>query len=317
MKLLRGLHNLPVDWSGCVATIGNFDGVHRGHQALFDLTVQRARENQLPSVVVLFEPQPREFFSPDASMHRLMRLREKCFAIEHFPMDYVLCLYFNDHLARLSAQDFIETILLEQLKVASVVVGDDFRFGASRQGDGEMLKAAGRFSVDVVDALMEGDGRISSTRVRGCLDAGDFEQAALLLGKPYSLIGRVIHGARLGHELGCPTANMSVKGISEAVNGIHVVRVGVMEDGLAAPAKYANAVASLGYRPTVDGKHRLLEVHVLDQDVDLYGKRLKVEFLHKLRDEEKFVSIEALQQQMAQDVLDARRFFEGTIIYSV
>ncbi len=290
-----------------VLTIGNFDGVHRGHQALLDRLITRARRLDLPATVLTFEPLPREFFAPDSSPARLSALREKLALLEACGVDRVHVCRFNRRWAALSAQEFIDTVLVQGLAVRHLLIGDDFRFGAGRAGDFALLQeagAAGGFGVEAMHTVAVRDERASSSAVRDALMAGDLEHAADLLGRPYCIAGRVIHGDKIGRKLGCPTANIALKRRVVPLAGVFTVTVS--GNGL----RDAMGVASVGTRPTVDGRGRVaLEVHLLDCNADLYGAHLTVNFLHKLRDQVKYESLEALQVQIARDVQDAKNYF--------
>ena len=303
MQLVRGLHNLRPQHRGCVATIGNFDGVHRGHQAILARLRERALELGMPSCVVIFEPQPREYFAPQAAPARLARLRDKLELLAAEGIDRVLCLAFNQRLSKLSAAEFVETILVAGLGVQHLEVGDDFRFGCDRLGGFDYLQQAGSVHGFTVEAAqtVELDGlRVSSTEVRNALAAADFELAERLLGRPFAIAGRVLHGQKLARQLGWPTANVQLKRRRVPLTGVYLVSVAV--DGQPWPG-----VANIGVRPTVAGDGRAhLEVHLLDFAGDLYGRRLTVAFHHKLRDEQRFASLEALKAAIDADVAAAR-----------
>lgn len=307
MQLVRGLHNLKPALRGCVATIGNFDGVHRGHQAILQRLRERAAELQLPSCVVIFEPQPREFFAPDNAPVRLSRLRDKLELLAAAGVDRVLCLAFNRRLRELSAADFVRTVLVEGLGVQHLEVGDDFRFGCDRAGDFSFLEQAGRqfgFSVEDAITIELGGERVSSTRVRNAAQVADFALAEQLLGRPFSISGRVLHGQKLGRQLGTPTANVQLKRRRAPLNGVYLVSVEL--DGRVQPG-----VANIGMRPTVAGDGRAhLEVHLLDFAGDLYGRRLTVVFHQKLRDEQRFASLEALKAAIDADIASARAYWQ-------
>ncbi|MCC6073748.1 bifunctional riboflavin kinase/FAD synthetase [Pseudomonas sp. GCM10022188] len=308
MQLVRGLHNLRPSHRGCVATIGNFDGVHRGHQAVLARLRERAAEAGLPSCVVIFEPQPREFFAPDSAPPRLTSLREKLELLREAGVDRVLCLTFNRRLRELSAEQFIHQIMVEGLGVEHLEVGDDFRFGKGRTGDFALLVEAGAregFTVESA-ATIELDGeRVSSTRVREVLAAGDFAEVERLLGRPYRISGRVLHGQKLGRQLGTPTANLQLNRLRPALQGVYLVSVEL--DGRRWPG-----VANIGTRPSVKGDGRAhLEVHLLDFAGDLYGRRLVAQFHRKLRDEQRFASLEALKSAIDADIAAARAHWQG------
>ncbi|TWI54322.1 riboflavin kinase/FMN adenylyltransferase [Pseudomonas duriflava] len=308
MQLVRGLHNLSSLPQGCVATIGNFDGIHRGHQAILARLHERAVELNAPSCVVIFEPQPREYFSPESAPVRLTRLREKLELLAQAGVDRVLCLTFNRRLRELSAQAFIDQVLIQGLKVKHLEIGDDFRFGCDRAGDFEALVRSGQsngFTVEAA-ATVELDGfRISSTRVREALAVGDLVLAERMLGRPYSLSGRVLHGQKLARQLGCPTANVQLKRRLPPLRGVYLVKVDV--EGC-----LHTGIANIGLRPTVKGDGRPhLEVHLLDFAGDLYGRHLIVSFHRKLRDEQRFASLEALKAAIDADVAAARAYWLG------
>lgn len=307
MQLIRGLHNVRDQVQGCVLAIGNFDGLHRGHQALIQELVRAGRQYDLPAVIMTFEPQPNEFFSQDEPTPRLMRLREKMVGCAALGIDTLICVRFDAAFAAMTAEDFVETLLVQRLGVRLVLVGDDFRFGARRTGDMALLKKLGaqhQFDVMTHDTVSDRAARISSTRVRRALQAGDLKEAETLLGHPYMLLGKVSHGDKRGRVWGCPTANIHLHRRSVPMMGIFVVRVYDLED---APIE---GVASLGVRPSIGGTRTLLEVHLFDFDRDIYGKNIRVEFIHKLRDELKFDAIQDLIDQIHRDVQDAKRFFK-------
>jgi riboflavin kinase / FMN adenylyltransferase len=286
----------------CALTIGNFDGVHRGHRALIDRVTAKGRELDLTSCVFTFEPHPREFFAGEAAPARLTRLRDKLELMAAAGLDRVHVARFDARLAAVSAQRFIEEVLVRGLGTQWLLVGRDFRFGAGRAGDYAALEAAGArhgFAIDTMpDVLFEGV-RVSSSAVRAALKAGDLRGAERLLGHPYTISGRVAHGAKLGRSLGFPTANIVLRR-SSPLSGIFVVEV----DGL------GRGVASLGRRPAVNPVPvPLLEVHLFDWDGNLYGEHLRVRFLHKLRDEQKYEGLEPLRQAIARDARQAREYF--------
>ncbi len=305
MELIRGLHNLRERHRGCVATIGNFDGVHRGHQQVLSGVSRKAQELGVPSVVIIFEPQPREFFAPDAAPPRLTRFGEKIRLLEAEGVDRVLCLSFNERLRALSAEQFIESLLLEGLGVKHFVVGDDFRFGCDRRGDYALLKVAGQrhgFTVAETETLILEDERVSSSRIREALGANNLMLASRLLGRRYRVTGRVQHGQKIGRELGAPTANVRMHKYACPLKGVYAVR------GHLRSAQF-NGVCNVGSRPTVNGVRPVLEVHLLDFKGDLYGELLSVEFLHPMRPEKRFDGLDALREQIAKDISAARTWF--------
>jgi riboflavin kinase/FMN adenylyltransferase len=282
----------------CAATIGNFDGVHRGHRALIDRVVTRARELSITSCVLTFEPHPREFFAPEAAPPRLTRLREKLELMAAAGVERVHLIRFDGRFAALGATRFIEEVLLKALGTAWLLVGRDFRFGAQRKGDFAALEGRG-FALEAMPDVAFNGERVSSSAVRAALQAGDFAGAERLLGRPYSITGHVVHGAKLGQELGFPTANIALRQ-RPPLSGIYVVEVEGLGPG----------VASVGLRPTVNPVAKpLLEVHLLERGGNLYGRRLHVRFLRKLRDEAKFEGLAALRAAIAQDAEQARQYF--------
>ena len=309
MQLVRGLHNLRPRHRGCVATIGNFDGVHRGHQAILARLRERAAELGLPSCVVIFEPQPREYFSPDRAPARLTRLREKLQLLSEQGVDLVLCLAFNRRLRELSAAEFVHATLVEGLGVRHLEVGDDFRFGCDRAGDFDFLLKAGAaegFSVEAATTIEVDGERVSSTRLRQVLADGDLGCAEVLLGRPFAITGRVMHGQKLGRQLGAPTANVQLKRRNTPLSGVFVVTLEVEGNVFA-------GVANIGMRPTVesDGQPHL-EVHLLDYQGDLYGRLVQVTFHRKLRDEQRFASLEALKTAIDADIAAARDYWRAS-----
>ncbi|MEX2963798.1 bifunctional riboflavin kinase/FAD synthetase [Microbulbifer sp. TYP-18] len=314
-ELIRGLHNLRPRHRGCVATIGSFDGVHRGHQAIIEQLRRRAREYQVPAVAIIFEPQPHEFFSAAKAPARLMRFKEKVLALFDAGVDRVLCLQFNKTLRSLSGEAFIRRILVDGLQIRHLVVGDDFRFGCDRGGDYGLLQRLGAeagFSVEDTATVEIRGARVSSTRIRAALERGDFELARALLGRPYRITGRVAPGRTLGRQLGAPTANLRLRRFRSPLVGVYTVRVSATDGSELAPdCASINGVANLGFRPTVEGEgaRPLLEVNLFDFDGDLYGRELAVDFCHKLRDEVKFDSLDALKVQIARDIRDAQNWF--------
>ncbi|WHI48808.1 bifunctional riboflavin kinase/FAD synthetase [Microbulbifer sp. VAAF005] len=314
-ELIRGLHNLRPRHRGSVATIGSFDGVHLGHQAIIAQLKQRAQEHNLPSVAIIFEPQPHEFFSGERAPARLMRFKEKVLALFDAGADRVLCLQFNEKLRNLSANAFVRRILVDGLGIRHLVVGDDFRFGCDRSGDYQFLQGAGAengFTVEDTATLEIRGARVSSTRIREALQRGEFELAEALLGRPYSITGRVAPGRALGRQLGAPTANVRLHRYRSPLVGVYTVRTKAANGSELAPGRpEIDGVANVGFRPTVEGEgaRPLLEVNLFDFDGNLYGKELAVEFCHKLRNEEKFASLEILKARIAQDIDDAKDWF--------
>jgi len=305
MELIRGSHNIKAKHHGCVATIGNFDGVHLGHQAVIGQLAEKSAELNLPMVVISFEPQAMEYFLHDKAPARLLRFREKCLALSRFSVTQMLCLPFNKKLAAMSAQDFIKDILIDKLGIHYLVVGDDFKFGHNRQGNFELLQQAGeQNNFQVVNMhTFEIDGeRVSSTRIRKALQQGVLSYAEKLLGRRYRMSGRVAHGDKLGRELGFPTANIFLHRKVTPMEGIFVVEVFGLE------GEPIEGVASIGNRPTVNGTKIILEVFMFDFNREIYGKHIQVSFLHKLRDQIRFDNLDDLKIQINKDVQDAQHY---------
>ncbi len=306
MELIRGHLRLTQCLPRSVVTIGNFDGFHRGHQQLLNTLREQARKLQVPAVVITFEPQPLEFLNPARAQPRLMRFREKWRFLSAEKLDYLVCLQFNEKLARCAAADFVRDILVRQLGLQAIIAGDDFHFGARRAGNIELLQELGQqygFSTLLVPALMIEGERVSSTRVRQALLADNLQLTEKLLGRPYFLYGKVVHGDARGRQWGFPTANIHLTGKPVSVAGIYVVRV------LGLGSQPLPAVASVGTRPMFSNQRISLEVHLLDFNQDIYGREITVEFLHKLRNEAVFPSVEKLIEQIHTDVEDTRKFF--------
>jgi riboflavin kinase / FMN adenylyltransferase len=306
MELIRNIAQLRSHHRGCVATIGNFDGVHLGHQTVMRQLTTKAKALGLPTVVILFEPQPQEFFAPKIAPARLTRLREKIRVMRQNGIDRVLCVRFNATLAALSADHFIQQVLVEGLGIRHLVVGDDFRFGYKRQGDFALLQEKGLqygFTVESQQTFILGGERVSSTRVRAALEAGQMQLASQLLGRPYTLCGRIRYGQQRGRDIGFPTANIFLHRHVSPLLGVFAVYLhGITKQPIP-------GVANLGTRPTVDGSHLLLEVHLFDFEKMIYGHTVKIEFLDKIREEQRFASFEALKEQIEIDVQTAKAIF--------
>jgi riboflavin kinase/FMN adenylyltransferase len=284
--------------------IGNFDGLHLGHQALLSQLIETARRKNLVSAVMTFEPHPREYFSPQNAPARLSSLREKLEYFEQAGVDDVYICRFNQAFSAITAEDFMQKILRASLNANTILVGGDFCFGAKRQGTVQSFIDAGFDLVDFAPVQVSGE-RISSTAVRNALAAGDLIQGQALLGRAYSISGKVVHGAKRGRQLGYPTANVHMRHERPALTGVYAVKLSVGK------LDCMNAVANLGIRPTIAGIPKLmLEVHVFDFNGDLYGKHVHVEFFHKVRDEMKFESLDALKAQIAHDVVVAKEYFK-------
>ena len=305
MQVFRGIPKRAEH--GCVLTIGNFDGVHRGHQALLAKLTEKARATGLPSAVLTFEPHPREYFTHENRPRRLTSLREKIRLLESQGVDRLYIGRFNASLAGLTAEQFIEDVLCRGLGVRHVLIGDDFRFGKGRQGDFAMLQAAGKkvgFGVESMHTVDHEGERVSSSAVRAALADGDMPHAARLLGRPYSISGRVMHGDKIGRTIGFPTANIQLKHRSPPLMGIYTVSVDGLTD------RPWPGVASVGVRPTINDAGRpSLEVHLFDWNADCYDAHLRVNFLAKQRDEERYDTLEALTAQIARDAERARAYF--------
>ena len=307
MELIRGLHNLRPGHRGCVATIGAFDGVHFGHQAVIRQLLQKSTALALPSIVIVFEPLPREYFSPLNAPARLSSFREKFLALQALGVDRILRIRFTENLQTMSAQEFIDILFVQGLGVSHVALGDDFRFGNDREGDFRMLSAQGErygFDVESTATLAIHGERVSSTRIRQALEEADFELAETLLSRPYSISGKVVYGRQLGRSLGFPTANLELHRLRAPLSGVYAVEV------TGAGLEKARGVANVGTRPTVNDSIKAnLEVHLLDLNQDLYGQRIEVVFKHKLREEMKFESVDELKENIARDVKNARLWF--------
>ena len=305
MILARTLRGFPFDIvaDGSVATIGSYDGLHLGHQQLLRRVLAESKKRGMASIVMSFEPTPKEYFLPDNPPARLMRFREKFEALHEFGVDVFFCPWFDHRMKSIAADAFIRQILVQTLNVQRLVVGDDFRFAAGRQGTLRHLQRAGKaldFEVEQVPSVVTGGERVSSTAIRAALAGGDLEHAGRLLGRPYRMSGRVVKGARLGRTLGFPTANVNLMRRQSAVMGIFAVRVSGLGEAV------RDAVASVGTRPTFDGTRPLLEVHLFDFDEDIYGRYIHVDFIARLRSEEKFSDIDELIEQMHRDSSQAR-----------
>ncbi len=305
MQVFRGVPERAT--SSTVLTIGNFDGVHLGHRALLDELKAKARALALPATVLTFEPHPRELFAPDQAPARLASMRDKLELLAECGVDRVHVCRFDRRLAGLTAGQFIEQILVRGLSVRHLIIGDDFRFGKARGGDFSLLQQAGRehrFVVEAMPTVDFGGLRVSSSAVREALAAGDIERAERLLGRPFVIAGRVMDGKKIGRTIGFPTANIQVRRKRLPLSGVFAVTVSGVD------AKPLPGAANIGVRPTVaEGLKPVLEVHLLDFDRDIYGRHVDVNFMHKLRSEAKFESLEALKAQIARDVAEVRAYF--------
>ena len=313
MLVLRGYHRLAP--SSTALTIGNFDGVHRGHRALLDQLVTRAHGLGLPPAVLTFEPHPREFFDPKNAPTRLATLREKLELLADCGVEIAMVARFDANFASLSADAFVEQVIVKALRARHVMIGDDFRYGAKRAGGFHLLQQKGAelgFQVEAMHSVLLDGERVSSSAVRAALAAGNMTEAAKLLGRPYAFDGRVVHGDKRGRQLGFPTANIRVKHNPLPMMGVFAVEVRCQRNvggACPVPGDYLHGVANLGVRPTVEGTRPLLEIHLFDFAGDLYGAHLNVRFVKKIRDEMKFSGLDALRAQIALDATAARAHF--------
>ena len=306
LELIRGLHNLRDRHRGSVVTIGAFDGVHRGHQAVIADLLVRSRTRGLPATVIVFEPLPREYFAPLQAPPRLMSFREKFGVLAGLGVHRLLRIRFDRDFSTRSAHEFIDTVLVHGLGARHVVVGDDLRFGHDREGTVELLRREGEhagFEVEATGTVAVQGERISSTRLRAVLAAGDFASAERMLGRPYSMLGKVVYGQQIGRSIGVPTANIELRRLRSPLSGVYVVEVRM--DGRLLPA-----VANVGTRPTVsDGIRANLETHLLDFSGNLYGRTIEVIFRRLVREERKFGSLDELRDNIADDIGVARAYF--------
>ena len=303
IELVRGLHNLRARHRGCVMTVGKFDGLHLGHQTLLAQTVSYARALGLPAVVMSFDPSPREFFSPQRSHPRISTLRDKLLSLQRAGVERLVLVRFNQRIADMPPHQFLEEILLDRLGAHTLIVGDDLRFGQARAGDIRYLQSRADelgYRVVPVDTVSVQGERASSSALREALAQHDFRRVERLLGRPYRITGRIRKGLQLGRQLDMPTANIAIHKTLALPLGVYAVRAEC--DG-----QIWNGVASLGIRPTLGLTQCLLETHLFDTQIDLYGRVLAVEFAHHLRPELRFDSIDALKQQMHEDAAQARR----------
>ena len=305
MELIRGIHNLKAQHQGCVLSIGNFDGIHLGHNAVLSRLLIESKRLNVPATVMTFEPQPEELFLGNNAPARLSRLRDKFVQLEKLQLDRLLCVSFTHQFANISAQDFIDELLINKLNVKFLVIGDDFHFGYQRKGDFQLLKEAGKkhgFEVVDTQSLLQQAQRISSTCIRDLLAKGKLDASANMLGRKYSIAGRVSHGQKLGRTIGVPTANLLLKRRVSPVSGVFVVNV------LGIDNNTYQGIANIGSRPTVAGERQQLEVHIFDFEGDLYGGQLEVILEKKLRSEVKFDSFAELKVQIDKDIEDAKRW---------
>ncbi|GFO72457.1 riboflavin kinase/FMN adenylyltransferase [Bathymodiolus japonicus methanotrophic gill symbiont] len=309
MRLIRGIKNLPSYASGCVLTIGNFDGVHKGHSVVIHRLAEKGALLGLPVVVMVFEPQPQEFFLKDNAPSRLTRLREKIIHFKHLPVDNLLIVNFNQSFANLDPAYFIQEILVQRLNVKYLVVGDDFHFGKARRGNFALLQQAGKqFNFKVIDTASYSvkGSRVSSTLIRDALSNGDLATAESMLGRHYSVCGRVVHGEQLGRKIGFPTANIQMQRKNTPIQGVFAVTMtGIGSDPIC-------GVANVGTKPTVNGGAKvLLETHLFNFDQDIYEKYVEVHFKHKMRNEMRFQSVDDLKRQIQLDTAQAKTLMQN------
>jgi len=310
MQLIRGIQQLPTFPQGCVLSIGNFDGVHTGHHVVINKLAEKGKLLGLPVVLMVFEPQPLEFFLKDNAPSRLTRLREKIIHLDSVPVDDLVIVNFNQSFANLDPEYFIQEILVKQLNIQYLVVGDDFHFGKARRGNFGLLQEAGKkqgFKVtDTASFLVKGM-RVSSTQIRDALSNGDLVKAESMLGRPYSVCGKVVHGEQLGRQIGFPTANIQLLRKNTAIEGVFAVTMtGVGKQAI-------NGVANVGTRPTVNGGTRVvLETHLFDFNQDIYGQQVEVHFKYKIRSEMRFQSLDDLKRQIQLDTAQAKTLLRYT-----
>ncbi|NMP30932.1 bifunctional riboflavin kinase/FAD synthetase [Thalassotalea sp. M1531] len=306
MQLVRGIHNIKAADHGCVLTIGNFDGVHLGHRRVISALIEKAKVLNCVPAVMVFEPQPQELFSPETAPARLTRLRDKYALLQELGVERLICVNFNRDFANLTAQHFIEQLLVRQLGIKHLIIGDDFHFGKNRTGNFEMLCQAGEqfnFGVSDTASYKLEECRISSTEIRQALEQDRLADAKTMLGRPYSIHGRVFHGDKRGRQLGFPTANVKLKRRVSPVSGVYVVQV------VTGCGKFYG-VANIGARPTVAGIRQQLEVHIFNFANDIYGEAIEVVLLEKIRAEKKFESLTELTEQIQKDSEQAQRYLE-------
>ncbi|MBT5031550.1 MAG: bifunctional riboflavin kinase/FAD synthetase [Proteobacteria bacterium] len=311
MKFINGVENLTEEHCGSVVTIGNYDGVHCGHQHVIGGLIKEARARSLKATVITFEPLAREYFSPSEPVGRLTSIEERAELLFELGVEQVLCINFDHKLAEQQHGEFVRSTLVDGLGVEHLVVGDDFKFGHNREGDFAFLKQAGErygFTVSLAESFEIDGVRVSSNAIREALDVGDIATAEVYFGRSFVLNGPIIEGDRMGHTIGFPTANVDVGNRYLPVNGVFAAEA-CLQDGLA-QHRWREAVANIGTRPTLDGQDRRFEVHILDFDKDVYGKDLKVRFVERLRDEQKFDGLDQLVAQIGRDVVQARELFK-------
>jgi len=300
MKLFCSIDAIKSQLHGCVASIGNYDGMHLGHQKILERLHSQAISMNLPSLLIMFEPLPMEYFLKENTNPRLMTLREKLVILQNSAIDYVLCLRFNAKLANLTAAQFVKDVLLDSLNVRYIIIGDDFTFGSNRTGGYAILQKY--IETKKIALVQVDDTKVSSSHIRQALAIGDLETAECLLGRPYSMSGRVAYGNRLGHRIGFPTANIYLQHKVLPIRGVYIARIKGLN------VRPMVGVVNVGNRPTTNGTRNVLEAHLLDFNKDIYGTRIEVEFVKKLRDEIKFASLDLLKQQIEKDVNQVKQY---------
>jgi riboflavin kinase/FMN adenylyltransferase len=307
MEFIRGIHNIKPHHQGCIATIGNFDGVHLGHQTILQQITRQSQKTKSRSCVIIFEPQPKEFFLKDQAPKRICDLRQKLIFFADYQIDQVLCINFNNKFKQLSADNFITELLLEKLKVRTLYIGEDFKYGNDRIGNFNHLTSFAtnnNFTAHVVPKFIKNNKKISSTLIRELLQNNDLSTANKFMGHPFTITGKVVTGNQYGRKLGFPTANIALKRTNIPINGVFIVRViinGIVFFG----------VANIGLRLSIDNQHPILEVHILNFNKDLYGRLIQVEFIKKLRQTQKFSSMDELSKAIHQDVIQAKQFIDN------
>ncbi len=308
MEFMRGICNIRPDPRGCVLTLGNFDGIHLGHQQIISTVRTRARELGVSSAVLFFEPQPREYFAHEHTPARLTTLHEKHRFMSSLGIDKLCCLRFSPELAQMEPEDFVTGILLEKFRLRHLIIGDDFRFGRKRRGSFDLLirmgAETGQFTVEQAPSFSLDGQRVSSTRIREALAQDHLDRACRMLGRPYSITGRIVHGQRLGRTLGFPTANISLKRLVAPVSGVYAISADLGDTR-------CRGIANVGTRPTVNGTTALLEAHLFGFSGDLYGRTVCVELISKIREERRFADLDALKDQIARDCQTAEELFTG------
>ena len=311
MQLVRGLHNLNKSHQGCVLTIGNFDGVHLGHQAILKRLEVCANEHGLPSTVMIFDPHPEELFNKDNAPARLTRLREKLTELKKYHVQRVVLIKFNQSFSQMTAEQFVIELLINQMGVKHLIIGDDFRFGYKRQGDFKLLESLAiehQFQLENTKTLELDGQRISSTAVRTFLAAGELNRAEQFLNRRYTMSGKIFHGDKRGRTIGFPTANIRVNRLKNPLSGVFAVTMLLGVD--VTKARRLMGIANIGTRPTVDGTREQLEVHLFDFDETIYGEYVVVEFLQHIRDEQRFNGLDELKEQISKDVVKAKEVFK-------